>query len=143
MKFIKIVQILGQIDYKRSLRTLRIEILSFDLSVNVPKKEGQLEIQIKESIFSFYVCYQVHTISVSFALTKRPICLDAPIHAHVGRTVLKRDFDDSPNRLEEGKIQDILQQCGRMAYSCFNWAITVTMNMPLEKLHLFTSMVAS
>ena len=56
---------------------------------------------------------------------------------------LQRDFDDSPNQLEEGKIQDILQQCGRMAYSCFNWAITVPMNMPLEKLHIFMSMAAS
>ena len=37
---------------------------------------------------------------------------------------LPRDFDDSSNQLEEGKIHDILQQCGRMAYSCFNWVVT-------------------
>ncbi|KAM3710186.1 hypothetical protein ACJW31_01G009800 [Castanea mollissima] len=133
-----------------------------------PRKKGNLRFKSKRASFHFmsvikftqflltnwkilhlYLkCLQAlplstNKISVSFALTKRPICLDAPIHAHVGRTVLKRDFDDSPNQLEEGKIQDILQQCGRMAYSCFNWAITVTMNMPLEKLDLFTSMVAS
>ena len=56
---------------------------------------------------------------------------------------LPKDFDDSLNQLEEGKIHDILQQCGRMAYSCFNWAGTITMNLPLEKLYIFMSMVAS
>ena len=55
---------------------------------------------------------------------------------------LPKDFDDSPNQLEEGKIHDIIQQCGRMAYSCFNWDSTITMNLPLEKLHIFMSMVA-
>ena len=44
---------------------------------------------------------------------------------------LPRDFDDSS-----------IQQCGRMAYSCFNWAMTITMNLPLEKLHIFMSMAA-
>ena len=53
-----------------------------------------------------------------------------------------RDFDDDSNQLEEGKIHDILQQCGKMAYSCFNWTVTITMNLPLEKLHIFTSMAA-
>ena len=56
---------------------------------------------------------------------------------------LPKDFDDAPNQLEEGKIHDILQQCGRMAYFRLNWADTITMNLPLEKLHIFTSMVAS
>ena len=36
---------------------------------------------------------------------------------------LLRDFDDLPNQLEEGKMHGILQQCGRTAYSCFNFGI--------------------
>ncbi|KAK7827638.1 hypothetical protein CFP56_030945 [Quercus suber] len=54
---------------------------------------------------------------------------------------LPRDFDDFSNQLEEGEIHDTLQQCGRMAYSCFNWTVTITMNLPLEKIHLFTKLL--
>ncbi|KAF3958812.1 hypothetical protein CMV_016318 [Castanea mollissima] len=79
---------------------------------NVPKKEEQLEIQVKrEHLFilclissskflHYYLCqptkYQGPLFSskselyctLSFSLTKGPIGLDASIHERVGRTVL-------------------------------------------------------